>query len=199
MIMALVLVATAGLVLPALRATGIPALVLPALARAALPAPARAAGLTLPALAPAARAGTALRMLSDPSFNFFEFTATTFKSLVILLGLEFVLWLLVAVSFIIKQRDPDEAAQRQVPAISTSESERLSTFGWLNADLRTPLPTLAALRESCHMVGVRDGFQMLLCTADSDRGVGACAESKDFSAYYGAPVYVCKGNAAARA
>ena len=182
MIMLLVLISTVGLVLPASRAT----LVLPALARAALPAPAHAAGLALPALAPAARTGTAPRMLSDPSFNFFEFSAI-------------MLWLLVAVSFIIKQRDPDEAAQRQVPAISTSESERLSTFGWLNADLRTPLPTLAALRESCHMVGVRDGFQMLLCTADSDRGVGACAESKDFSAYYGAPVYVCKGNAAARA
>ena len=81
--------------------------------------------------------------------------------------------------------------------ISASESVRLAGFGWLKADLRTPLPTLAELGEACHMVGVRNGSQMFLCAADSR--MGACTESKDFSAYYGVPVYVCKGSAATRA
>uniref|UniRef100_A0A7S2CM44 Store-operated calcium entry-associated regulatory factor n=1 Tax=Haptolina brevifila TaxID=156173 RepID=A0A7S2CM44_9EUKA len=77
------------------------------------------------------------------------------------------------------------------------ESEdRVSEFGWLHADMRIPLPTLADLRLSCHLIGQHDGHHMYLCSSrqPSDSMLGNCELSEDFTAYYGAEVFVCQGS-----
>ena len=65
-------------------------------------------------------------------------------------------------------------------------------FGWLQADLRMPLPPWAELQEACHLVGTHGGKYMYLC-ASRDMGYDGCKQSSDFSDYYGKPVYVCSG------
>ena len=70
-------------------------------------------------------------------------------------------------------------------------------FGWLHADLRTPLPSMEDLRETCHLVGSKDGRHMWLCaTNEQDDELEGCSTSTDFSRYYGQPVYVCAGDEA---
>lgn len=66
-----------------------------------------------------------------------------------------------------------------------------ATFGWLQADMRVPLPPLAELKSACHLLGVEKGRQVFLCAEPENFG-GGCARSGDFSEYYGEPVYVCR-------
>jgi len=92
--------------------------------------------------------------------------------------------------------DPDAPSKQIRRTSTTSEEERLSSFGWIHADHRTPLPSLEGLQDACHLVGVRDGKEMYLCAEPSKMPKAACAASRDFSEYYGVPVYICKGRAA---
>lgn len=94
--------------------------------------------------------------------------------------------------------DPDSYTA-QLRKFSTSvgksaEQERLSTFGWLHADLRTPLPSLEELRDACHLIGERDGHRMWLCASQSATSHKVCGTSNDFSTYYGEEVFVCRGD-----
>jgi hypothetical protein len=68
-------------------------------------------------------------------------------------------------------------------------------FGWLQADMRVPLPTLASLRDSCHLIGQHNGHHMYLCASPqpSDGALSNCGLSNDFTKYYGSPIYVCEG------
>eukprot|EP00316_Scyphosphaera_apsteinii_P022126 CAMPEP_0119309702 /NCGR_PEP_ID=MMETSP1333-20130426/16115_1 /TAXON_ID=418940 /ORGANISM="Scyphosphaera apsteinii, Strain RCC1455" /LENGTH=156 /DNA_ID=CAMNT_0007313715 /DNA_START=102 /DNA_END=572 /DNA_ORIENTATION=+ len=123
---------------------------------------------------------------SDPAFGFF--TAMLIAS---------VAWNLSQLNVdgdTMRNNDPDgyEAQLRKFGKLS--DSERLSQFGWLHADLRTPLPTLDELQSSCHLVGVREGHQMYLCSKESMATTTICSKSEDFSEYYGTEVYICKGN-----
>jgi len=65
-----------------------------------------------------------------------------------------------------------------------------STFGWLQADLRTPLPPLEELQV--HPIGLRDGKQVFLCTAAEAIKYRAVEVSRDFSEHYGQSVYICQ-------
>ena len=74
-----------------------------------------------------------------------------------------------------------------------------TTFGWLHADMRVPLPPLAELRQSCHPIGEYEGRLMYLCGSDQpiDGNLTECEQSNDFSKFYGTPVYLCKGGSVA--
>ena len=70
------------------------------------------------------------------------------------------------------------------------------SFGWLEADMRVPLPTLDELRDGCHLIGHRGGKHMYLCAQPVPVGgmaVKECELSADFSDYYNAQVHVCEG------
>jgi len=54
----------------------------------------------------------------------------------------------------------ERVRNKKVASGDSAKTERLSSFGWLHADLRTPLPSLEELGHSCHLVGVRDGHQV---------------------------------------
>ena len=59
------------------------------------------------------------------------------------------------------------------------ESEdRVSEFGWLHADMRIPLPTLADLRLSCHLIGQHDGHRI---PSGTRTGPFTCCHSPCFS------------------
>jgi hypothetical protein len=76
-------------------------------------------------------------------------------------------------------------------------STKTNTFGWLQADLRMPLPPWEELKEACHLVGKHDGHYMFLCAdASQDDGLTKCEVSSDFSLHYGRQVYVCIGGKA---
>ena len=66
-------------------------------------------------------------------------------------------------------------------------------FGWLQADLRMPLPAWAELQEQCFLVGTWHGQSMYLCATAGGEGFSDCQVSNDFSKYYGKEVYVCAG------
>jgi len=69
-------------------------------------------------------------------------------------------------------------------------------FGWLQADLRMPLPSFAELKDACHLVGSWKGNAMFLCSSPQQMGATThCEQSADFTEYYGQPVYVCEGSA----
>jgi hypothetical protein len=74
--------------------------------------------------------------------------------------------------------------------------ESRAEFGWLQADMRVPLPELTDLRESCHLIGQHDGHHMYLCGSrqPDDSALSKCAVSADFSKYYGAQVFICQGS-----
>lgn len=86
-------------------------------------------------------------------------------------------------------------ADTEENAAGTEENSR-TKFGWLQADMRVPLPTLEALRESCHLIGQHDGYHMYLCGSRQPDGsaLSKCAHSEDFSTYYGTQVFVCQGS-----
>lgn len=84
----------------------------------------------------------------------------------------------------IEEEEPDERLDRG--------------FGWLQADMRVPLPSLAGLREACHLVGNHNGRHMFLCASAEQDGLDGCVISADFSTHYGDTVYVCAGGSAER-
>lgn len=68
------------------------------------------------------------------------------------------------------------------------------SFGWLQADLRMPLPSFAELQDACHLVGSWKGHNMFLCSSAQQMGsTTSCKQSADFTEYYGQPVFVCEG------
>ena len=70
-------------------------------------------------------------------------------------------------------------------------------FGWLQADLRMPLPSWAELEQACHPVGNHNGWHMYLCSSKQQGGrLEKCEVSEDFTKYYGQTVYVCAGGRA---
>jgi hypothetical protein len=81
------------------------------------------------------------------------------------------------------------------PAAEEEDESSRTGFGWLQADLRVPLPTLSDLRDSCHLIGQHDGYHMYLCgqRQPDDAKMTNCAISQDFTTYYGTQVYVCQG------
>lgn len=64
-------------------------------------------------------------------------------------------------------------------------------FGWLQADMSVPLPSLAELSDSCHRIGAKEGSTFYLC-GQPNNDFSSCAPSEDFSEYYGERVYVCR-------
>ena len=78
--------------------------------------------------------------------------------------------------------------QTRTKAPSYRGVEKLGKFGWLQADMRVPLPSFAELENACHRIGNQDGREVYLCaTAPSVR----CQENAVFSEYYKQPVYIC--------
>ena len=71
-------------------------------------------------------------------------------------------------------------------------------FGWLQADLRMPLPSWEELQAACHLVGQHKGKYMYLCAESGQDGYSGCAISRDFSDYFKHEVYVCEGGDAER-
>ena len=65
-------------------------------------------------------------------------------------------------------------------------------FGWLQADMRMPLPPWEELQQACHLVGDHHGHFMYLC-ANPQQEYETCELSDDFSKYYKHDVYVCAG------
>ena len=49
------------------------------------------------------------------------------------------------------------------PTHSLAVCPTCSQFGWIHADHRIPLPSLAELQAGCHLVGQRGGLDMYLC------------------------------------
>lgn len=72
-----------------------------------------------------------------------------------------------------------------------------SSFGWLQADLRRPLPPLEELTADGHPIGLVDGRRVYLCRIEPEQvrehGIkyGTVEVSKDFTEYYGERVYIC--------
>eukprot|EP00320_Phaeocystis_rex_P014535 CAMPEP_0119060678 /NCGR_PEP_ID=MMETSP1178-20130426/4617_1 /TAXON_ID=33656 /ORGANISM="unid sp, Strain CCMP2000" /LENGTH=183 /DNA_ID=CAMNT_0007041807 /DNA_START=44 /DNA_END=595 /DNA_ORIENTATION=- len=62
-------------------------------------------------------------------------------------------------------------------------------FGWVQADLRGPLPPLDDLDRL--RVGLRDGHTLHLCRANQAITFASIERSLDFSEHYGEPVYIC--------
>ena len=64
-------------------------------------------------------------------------------------------------------------------------------FGWVQADLRGPLPPLDEL--DCLRVGTsrETGHTLHLCRAAEAVGFASIERSVDFSEHYGEPVYIC--------
>lgn len=69
-----------------------------------------------------------------------------------------------------------------------------SSFGWHSLDVRTGgLPPLTKLQKAGeHLVGVRDGKRVYLCTARKAVTYGLVERSRAFSEHYGACVYICQ-------
>ena len=65
-----------------------------------------------------------------------------------------------------------------------------ASFGWLQADLRRPLPELEQLSE--HPIGIVGGRPVFLCSEEHALKYPKVEWSKDFSDHYGVPVYVCR-------
>ena len=82
-------------------------------------------------------------------------------------------------------------AKRQAE-LRTQPDKAAANFGYLNADLSVPLPTMEELKDSCHRIGVKAGSTFYLCAQPSEKY--ACAQSESFSEYYGEHVYVCRQN-----
>ena len=89
---------------------------------------------------------------------------------------------------------------RIVAAITHSAPPELvkapvSSFGWIQADLRKPLPPIEELHE--HPIGFRDGRRVVLCTESyliaSRKMFETIEVSKDFTEHYeeSERVYVC--------
>ena len=67
-------------------------------------------------------------------------------------------------------------------------------FGWLQADMRMPLPSWEELQQACHLVGDHNGHFMYLCASpQQDSTLETCEISEDFTQYYKNTVYVCAG------
>ena len=104
----------------------------------------------------------------------------------------FLITLNVAISFfggfgdgLADEDDPDK--------LELASSRKETEFGWLQADLRMPLPSWKELQDACHLVGSFRGKYMYLCASSEPSDYDGCAVSKDFSEYYGNTVYVCQG------
>jgi len=66
-------------------------------------------------------------------------------------------------------------------------------FGWIHADLRMPLPSLAELQDGCYRIGEQNDHYMYICANMGQQGLEGCEESADFSRHFGQTVYVCRG------
>ena len=88
---------------------------------------------------------------------------------------------------IIKRRLTGEAARRA----SILAAAPATKFGWVQADLRGPLPPLDEL--DCLRVGAsrETGHTLHLCRAAEAVGFASIERSIDFSEHYGEPVYIC--------
>mmetsp|Transcript_6562 Transcript_6562/g.16235 ORF Transcript_6562/g.16235 Transcript_6562/m.16235 type:complete len:148 (+) Transcript_6562:23-466(+) len=85
---------------------------------------------------------------------------------------------------------PSFRRHRRPPPVPQPDAEA-QQFGWLNADMSVPLPTLQDLEKSCVRVGKLRGSTFYLCKQKSE-AFQACELSADFSAHYGENVYVCR-------
>ena len=77
------------------------------------------------------------------------------------------------------------------PALAVLASVPSSRFGWLQADLRRPLPPLEELTS--HPIGVRGGRTLYLCRACDALRFSTVERSADFSDFYGESIYICSG------
>jgi len=83
-----------------------------------------------------------------------------------------------------------ERERAQLEAIQASIQE--SSFGWHQADLRTPLPQYQDIDH--HPIGIHNGRKVFLCRLESalhDANYHEIQYSKEFTEHYGSPVYVC--------
>lgn len=86
----------------------------------------------------------------------------------------------------------------EVDEIDITESEvdiPKADFGWLQADMRVPLPTFKELQSACHLIGSDEEHNMYLC-AEEEPNLESCTASDDFSMYYGKTVFICRGGLA---
>lgn len=67
-----------------------------------------------------------------------------------------------------------------------------SRFGWHDVDVRIPLPSLTALHEAEHPIGLQNGRRVYLCTARTAMRYGHVERSAVFSEHYGVQVYLCR-------
>lgn len=85
---------------------------------------------------------------------------------------------------------PSRMITRRRAELMSRTDEIAQEFGWINADMSVPLPSLGELKDACHRIGVKDGSTFYLCGQPSQEY--SCAQSPDFSEYYGETVYVCR-------
>ena len=82
-----------------------------------------------------------------------------------------------------KQMFRERGLKRPAPPEPSAE------LSWLTIDSQRPLPSLVELESACHFVGTRAGWKEYLCKRPNSPN---CHENKEFSLYYGEPVYVCR-------
>lgn len=83
---------------------------------------------------------------------------------------------------------PASDAAHRPPSIAPAQTPA-STFGWLQADLRMPLPPLADLET--HPIGMRAGQPVYLCRHTHAGQFLVIEHSKEFSEHYGENVFIC--------
>ena len=80
-----------------------------------------------------------------------------------------------------------QPASKAPSAKELAHNKKLSNFGWLQADLRMPLPSWEELETACHRIGTQEGQNVYLCAHESP----GCQVSTDFTEHYCHPVYIC--------
>ena len=105
----------------------------------------------------------------------------------------FFIALNVALSFFGRVEVDIEGAEDGDDRLELADSRKDTSFGWLHADMRMPLPPYKDLEGACHLVGSHRGKYMWLCATAGGEGYTSCNESRDFTEYYGKTVWVCEG------
>ena len=77
---------------------------------------------------------------------------------------------------------------QKLVALKEEKRKKMGEFGWLQRDVRIPLPTLAELEMSCHQIGMQDGMARYLCLEPANED---CVQSTAFSEHYEQPVFIC--------
>ena len=155
-----------------------------------LAAPAAAFSPAAHAQRAALRHSTATASIVPPEFSDTVFSEGTSESMQLM---QFFCFGFVRASMFATNMHVPEDEEEVTP----SEEAAPSPFGWLQADLRVPLPEWEELTQTCHLIG-SDGDHLMYLCAKPEASLSECQPSTDFSAYYAHQVFICKGGKAPR-